>query len=315
MASRAQPRRGLAQPPQKRPIPRLGQWVSTRGDSAPRDTAPCPGDLWLSRWGTGSGIKWVGGQDGCPTEDDPTLMSAARGGGGGRGPCVNYLEKALSLIPAHAGHLGLEPGLHAGGLQIALCLETQMPVTLGFPTLPHPHPERPPRRWWPTWRSEGRGLRNSCVLQLWDQREDLQGQVRDENLRPLLRSFQEIPDGESRALQQGWALGRHWLSSEVQARRGEALGPRSLPLPLPHPLRVPRLRARPSVCPWRRAVFTSPAPVCRAGLTRKGLGKTVLLTGRSLGPWLPTRGRHGAQAAPHPDPSRGDCGFSPPACC
>lgn len=161
------------------------------------------------------------------------------GWGGGRGPCVNYLEKALSSIPAHAGHLGLEPGLHAGGLQIALCLETQMPVTLGFPTLPHPHPERPPRRWWPTWRSEGRGLRNSFVLQLWYQREDLQGHVRDENLSPLLRSFQEIPDGESRALKQGWALGRHWLSSEVQARRGEALGPRSLPLPLPHPLRVP----------------------------------------------------------------------------
>lgn len=262
MASRAQPRRGLAQPPQKRPVPRLGQWVSTRGDSAPRDTAPCRGDLWLSRWGTGSGIKWVGGQDGCPTEDDPTLMSAAPGWGG-QGPCVNYLGKALSSIPARAGHLGLEPGLHAGGLQIALCLETQMPVTLGFPTLPHPHPERPPRRRWPTWRSEGRGLRNSFVLQLWDQREDLQGQVRDENPSPLLRRSQEIPDGESRALKQGWALGRHRPRPEAQA---PPPSPASSPAGAPPTGEAERLSLAPS-CVY----FTRPSVLGRAN--QEGAGK------------------------------------------
>ena len=151
------------------------------------------------------------------------------------GPCVKYLEKALSPIPAHSGHLGLEPGLHTRGLQIALCLETQMPVTLGFPTLPHPHPERPPRLWWPTWRSEGGGLRNSFVLQLWGQRQDLQGQVRDENPSPLLRSFLEIPDGESRALKQGWALGQRWLA--LRSRPGE--GGRWAPGPSPFPCLIP----------------------------------------------------------------------------
>lgn len=206
----------------------------------------------------------VGGRPGrLPHRGRPHPDVSSTGVGGAGTLCYNYLGKALSSIPARAGHLGLEPGLHAGGLQIALCLETQMPVTLGFPTLPHPHPERPPRRRWPTWRSEGRGLRNSFVLQLWDQREDLQGQVRDENPSPLLRRSQEIPDGESRALKQGWALGRHRPRPEAQA---PPPSPASSPAGAPPTGEAERLSLAPS-CVY----FTRPSVLGRAN--QEGAGK------------------------------------------
>lgn len=107
-------------------------------------------------------------------------------------------------------------------------------MTLGFPSFLHPHPEPPPGHWWPhgaqSWEA------SETRFQLWDQPQNLQGLVQNENPGLLFKNYQEILDSKSRALNQGWARGRHWLSSKVEARSlggghsGLGPGPRACPL-------------------------------------------------------------------------------------
>lgn len=202
----------------------------------------------------------------------------------------------MSLIPAHTGHLSLE----SGGLQIALCLQIQMPMALGFSARPLPHPERPPGCWWPTGYSKRGGPRNSLSFNC-----SIGTESSGLGLRGIPRPL--VPKSP-RAVQQaggwGWgALGWRWLSPKVEARRRGCSGPhappppRAGPCPWAHPSNGCPACSRPSCCPWSPACvyFTRGHALGRVDQERAGKDG---FAGRPPRPWLQTQGEHGAQALP-----------------